>query len=204
MKNDFDRIAWIYDSLARLVFGKSITEAQTAFLEEIPENADVLIVGGGTGWILKALDELDKSINVVFVDLSAKMVNKAKQRAPFKNLEVTFNAGSYEHVYGLYDVIITNFFLDVFDEKTVPNVIKTLRFRLKAGGYWLITDFVKGAGWWQDILISIMYRFFRITTKLEGKRLLNFDVWLKKNGLSEAISRKFHHGMIKSSIYKPS
>lgn len=202
MKNDFNRVAWIYDRLGKLVFGKSINQAQTAFLKEIPNNARVLIVGGGTGWILKALDELNKPFNVVFVDLSVKMIQKAEERLPFKNLQVTFKAESYENQLGDFDVIITNFFLDVFSEEHLPLVIASLKFRLRNKGIWLVTDFEKDAGWWQDILISIMYIFFKLTVNLEGKRLLDYSHWLKNNDLNEISSRKFHHGMIKSSVYK--
>ena len=48
--NGFDSIASIYDPIARLFFGNSITESQATFLSEIPVGK-VLILGGGSGWI---------------------------------------------------------------------------------------------------------------------------------------------------------
>jgi ubiquinone/menaquinone biosynthesis C-methylase UbiE len=55
MLNNYDRIARIYDKLSRMVFGKSIVRAQQSILPFITTPARMLIVGGGTGWILEEI-----------------------------------------------------------------------------------------------------------------------------------------------------
>ena len=49
-RTGWDRIARIYDRLARLVYGRQIVRAQVDLLEHISPGSRVLIVGGGTGW----------------------------------------------------------------------------------------------------------------------------------------------------------
>jgi tRNA (cmo5U34)-methyltransferase len=49
----FDRLAPFYDSLARLIIGKGIKQSQLHFLNHLRgQNQGVLVLGGGTGWIL--------------------------------------------------------------------------------------------------------------------------------------------------------
>ncbi|MEZ4686196.1 MAG: hypothetical protein R3B47_09055 [Bacteroidia bacterium] len=53
----FNRLAPVYDFLASLVFGNRIRQAQRWLLDFIPEGSSILILGGGTGWILEELAE---------------------------------------------------------------------------------------------------------------------------------------------------
>jgi ubiquinone/menaquinone biosynthesis C-methylase UbiE len=56
MKNkNFDFIAPYYDFLSKLIFGKRLRIAQTSLLSKIPRHQRILLVGGGTGWILPEL-----------------------------------------------------------------------------------------------------------------------------------------------------
>ena len=49
----FDRVAWFYDGLALLVFGSAQRAAQRAALRGLTlGRPHVLILGGGTGWVL--------------------------------------------------------------------------------------------------------------------------------------------------------
>ena len=58
MPANYNKIAPVYDMLSRLVFGKAIVNAQRRLLPGLPRGEyRLLIVGGGTGWIL---DELGK------------------------------------------------------------------------------------------------------------------------------------------------
>ena len=74
--SNFDSIAPFYDFLVKLVFGKKIWEAQRTHLNEIPENGSVLILGGGPGRILESLPA---NINVTYLELSSKMIERAKR-----------------------------------------------------------------------------------------------------------------------------
>ena len=74
MANDYNRIAKSYDVLSRIIFQNSIIKAQLYLIEFLEENTKVLIVGGGTGWILEEIAKLKKpNISVVYVEKSSAM-----------------------------------------------------------------------------------------------------------------------------------
>ncbi len=201
--NNFDRIAPVYDILSRLVFGKTILDSQTHFLRVVKSNDSLLIIGGGTGKVLNAIDELGIPTDVVYVELSRKMLNKAKARAPFKNIQVIFIHGGEEAIpESKFDIIFTAFFLDVFDSRRLQYVTTLLCRRLKDGGKWLVTDFVNNEVNWQKIMIKLMYIFFRVTTNLEGSRLLNFKYYLSHLGLHIEKEKLFYKGMISTMVFK--
>src|SRR5687768_3937740 len=121
MRNGFDILAPFYDLLARCFFGKSIRNSQLATLAFIPEDAVIVIIGGGTGWFLKELMATIKARKVVYIDSSEKMIALSKQKmasSPLKIEGIDFRLGTPfciqpdEH----FDVIITHFFLDLFTD----------------------------------------------------------------------------------------
>ena len=102
--------------LAAIVFQNSIIKAQLYLIEFIAENTKVLIVGGGTGWILEEISKLKKqNISVVYVEKSSAMTALAKKRN-YKNIEVEFINKPIEQYNAdkLFDVIITPFLFDNF------------------------------------------------------------------------------------------
>ncbi len=76
----FDWIAPYYDWLTRLVFGRSIRRAQRHFLGQIPPGARVLVVGGGTGWLLVDLLKRPAVTHVTYLEASAVMLRLAQQK----------------------------------------------------------------------------------------------------------------------------
>lgn len=202
-ENSFDRIAWAYDSLAHLVFFGAIKRAQLSLLHKIPKNANLLIIGGGSGWILTELDRLGISISVDYIEASGQMLKKTQQHQPFNHIKVSFIHGTQESipVNAFYDVVITNFFLDVFSPANLPGVMAHLDRYLNPVGKWIMTDFVDNGKWWQRLLVKIMYVFFRATTDLEGAQLLNFDTYFHHLGYNKSEQKSFFGRMIISRIY---
>ena len=78
MRYGFDLLASRYDSMAYLIFGRSIRISQCAFINEIDDEANILILGGGTGWILNEIFEKKPKVRITFVDNSSAMIDKAK------------------------------------------------------------------------------------------------------------------------------
>jgi spermidine synthase len=81
MAGNYDNSASFYDGLSRLVFGRTLIAAQVAFLSSIPKNAKVLIIGGGTGWILEEITRLYPSgLTITYVEISANMMALSQKR----------------------------------------------------------------------------------------------------------------------------
>jgi spermidine synthase len=81
MAANYNNSAWFYDSLARLVYGKALVNAQVYLLKHITENAKVLIVGGGTGWILDELTRIHPSgLQITYVEIAPNMMALSKKK----------------------------------------------------------------------------------------------------------------------------
>jgi len=170
--NNFDNVAPVYDVLAGVVFGNSIIRAQLFYLKEIPAYAHILILGGGTGKVACALLQLNTTCQIVYVEASAAMLESARSKIGLNDRSrVRFVHSSEVLSNETFDVVITQFFLDLFPVSKLEGIVKSIRQMLKPGGAWIITDFVDNGKWWQRAMLWIMYRFFRITTNIEAASL---------------------------------
>ena len=71
MASNYDNSAAFYDQLSQMVFGKALIRAQLYLLQQVPPNSTVLIVGGGTGWILEELSNIHYSgLAITYVEIS--------------------------------------------------------------------------------------------------------------------------------------
>jgi ubiquinone/menaquinone biosynthesis C-methylase UbiE len=197
----FDFLAPVYDALAPLIFGRSIVRSQTWFLDKIPPNAKVLILGGGTGWILKELLEKNSTCPVWYVEASAKMMERT--RARLLRGQVTLIHGTENDIPAnvAFDVIITNFYLDLFSERKLEKVIKQISNQTQSSSRWLVTDFVNREVWWQRLMLKIMYLFFRSICDIEAERLPNWITCLNTHQWTEASSKDWYGAFIRSTVW---
>ncbi len=203
MKNKdrgFDRVAWVYEPLAKAVFGKSLERAQEAFFSDLPERGKVLILGGGTGWVLERLFADKPKLEVWYVEASEKMLQMSQRRVA--SSKIHWIHGTEEDLpEEKFDVIITHFLLDLFEKPRITDVIQRLKNVLSPSGVWLVADFDRqGANnVFKKALLWMMYRFFRALCGIEAKTLPAVWEHLKKEGLRTERSEGFYFGMVRSS-----
>lgn len=208
----FNRLAPIYDSLARLVYGNSLRKAQTAFLEKLPKNAKILVLGGGSGWFLEQLILKAQPLEVSYLEISSKMIEQSKARIQ-KNLKdvsisrIQFIEADFEQVTieGEFDAICTHCFLDLFGPAKLGSIMQKLKTLMKSGGIWYFSDF-QHAGtqpmrWISKQLISLMYFFFRLNCQIDAKQLPAFESEFAKLKLIKKEEAAFYGGMIVARIY---
>lgn len=194
----FDFLVPVYDPLARFVFGKSMVDSQAWFLDRVPLGSKVLILGGGTGWLLDELQKCNSSCTVWYVEISSGMMKRARLRRA-KNL-IHFIKGTEESIpIDLkFDVVITNFYLDLFSNETLIQVVSKINTHATSSSVWLVTDFAHGA-WWHSWLLKIMYLFFRSVCGIEARQLPSWPKKLHDQGWEE-ISAKFWYGKFIKSV----
>ncbi len=203
-KGGFDSIAYIYEALAFVVFGNDLRKAQRTFLHRLPTHGHVLIMGGGAGWILKEVLERCPDLRVDYVEASEKMISLARHKVP-DCYNVSFIHGTEESIpMRQYDCIITNFFLDVFAEKSLLGVMCLLKERLAADGLWLCTDFRVTNRMSHKFLIWLMHRFFRMFASLESKALLDFRPFFVQVHMELEEETEYRNGLIFSAVYHTS
>lgn len=177
MPVNYDNSSWFYDRLSRLVYGPALVNAQVYLLKHIPAGASVLIVGGGTGWIIEEIAKIHPaSLSITYVETSAKMIALSRERQVGQNRVTFINDAIESATPGQnFDVVITAFLFDNFSDATFPKVFNRVSSLLKAGGVWLNTDFQLTGKWWQPVLLNAMLLFFKLLCGVEAARLPNVD-----------------------------
>ena len=199
----FDKIASIYDRLARIVFGKSIQQAQVYFLDHVPSQSKVLILGGGSGWLLQHLLELKPDCEVYYIEASEKMLELSKAKVN-QSSRVHFIHGTENNIPSnvQFDVAITHFYLDLFTDALLNVSLEKIQTTLKSNSIWLATDFINGKRVWQGVLLSVMYLFFRVTCGIESSKLPDWNQQLQRMGLFKVKSKFFFREFIEATVYK--
>ncbi|MBS1951921.1 MAG: hypothetical protein OJF59_001374 [Cytophagales bacterium] len=200
--NDFDPVAKSYDRLARLVFGKSIMRAQKYFLNHTPDHANVLILGGGTGWLLKELLLIKPDVNVCYIEASLKMLSMAKEKVK-GNRQVQFIHGTENDIpsSARFECVITNFYLDLFPDEIQEQVILKIKKTISPDAKWIAVDFVEQA-WWHSVLLKLMYFFFRTTCNIESNKLPHWNEALQTSGAIKKESKLFYGKFIEATVYQ--
>ncbi len=204
---NYDNIAWSYDWLSRIVFGSAIRNAQIQILPFIGDRKNVLIAGGGTGWILEEITKLYPSgLRITYIDISAKMIRRSKKRAAGLN-EVNFINQSINTVTlkeDYYDVIITPFFLDNFSHVECNNIFKKLHKCLKQNGKWLYSDFElkQKNKLWHKAIVKLMYLFFKITCNIQANQLPDVDIYFLQHNYNLIWVRYNFNKLIVSKVFE--
>lgn len=207
--NNYDAVAPFYDFLSRMVFFKAQLNAQIAQLVYIPKGSRVLIVGGGSGWILEEIAKIRPAgLTITYVEISGKMLDLAKKRDAGANQVTFIHAGIEEYpATGNFDVILTAFLFDNFAEPRLHKVLNKLDDLLEAKGLWLFVDFKlpqKQSYGWKHLMLKMMYAFFSILAHVEAKQLHHMEgLFLSKN--YQIINRnEYYRGFIESIIFRKS
>lgn len=204
MKNNYNAIASIYDFLSRLIFRKSIVNAQVFLLNHIPENSTILIAGGGTGWVLEELSKIhSKGIEITYVEKSNKMISLSKQKNIKNNKAVFINEGIEDFLTDKkFDVVFTAFLFDNFLPGKIEFVFSKLDQLLKQNGLWLYADFIndKHRKLWQKLLLKAMYLFFKLTCNIETQHLVNMNK-LFASGYNKTAESFYYSNFIKAIAY---
>jgi ubiquinone/menaquinone biosynthesis C-methylase UbiE len=202
-RNNFDILAPVYDVLARLVFGNSIDKAQRCHLDQVPVDARVLILGGGTGKVLTYLLRINPSCTIVYYEASGRMISKSRARLDSQQQKrVTFIHAPELHADNSFDVVVTQFFLDLFTPAELKTRIEQITAILNPDAQWIAADFVNNGTAWQRLLLKSMYTFFRMCCSLDAKSLPPWHEMISAAGWREQNSERFYAGFIESVLFE--
>lgn len=160
---NYNYIAPFYDTLSRICFMNRQQIAHRLILPYCKNNQKILWLGGGSGWFLQEMDDLQLNLEIDYVEMSSVMMNKAKSLA-LNHLKVHFYQ---EDLFQFetekqYDVVITAFIFDHFQEEQCEVLLNKYNKRLKKGGLWFYVDFTQEQNKLQRFLTSSMVLFFRL------------------------------------------
>ena len=158
-QNNYDAIASCYDTLSSLYSLGQIRACKRSQLKELLPGLRVLYTGAGGGEDAALAARLGAKVTVI--DLSPRMVALAERRFRTEGLEGRLEVicgDVLEHAReGHYDVVVSNFFLNVFAPGVMEEVLHHLARQLRPGGRLLIADFAPPAG---NPLLKAAQRFY--------------------------------------------
>ncbi|MFC5272181.1 class I SAM-dependent methyltransferase [Adhaeribacter terreus] len=210
MQNNFNFVAPFYDPLSKLIFGQSIKNSQLSLLPFIPENVTVLIIGGGTGWILEEMLKQNKTSKILYLEVSEKMLAQSKKRyaklSQNSETKVEFRLGTEQTLQPeeTFDVIFTGFLLDLFQPENLQKLMQKLHGHLKPNGLWLVADFApqNATYFWQKSLLKTMVLFFKLTANLQANTLPEIEKALENFPLEQLNKHLFYHNLIFAATYR--
>ncbi|WP_129715935.1 class I SAM-dependent methyltransferase [Pedobacter sp. SYP-B3415] len=204
-ESGYDRISGIYDQMSRLIFGRAQVRAQTDQLDYLAAGERILIVGGGTGWILDELGKITRRLHIVYLEQSSRMVGLSKKREPGKHMIEFVTGSAFDYnTDDLFDVVFTPFIFDHFDQTGAEALFTNLHRLLRGNGLWVYTDFcaLKSSDQlWKRLLMSAMYAFFRQLNIVKVKGMPDIIELFEKNGYRRTNHRTYYGKLIESCVY---
>ena len=203
---NFDRVAPHYRWLEALVFGNRLQEARLAFVSEIRPPWRVLVAGEGNGRFLAEFVRAHPAAEVDCVEASARMIALARGRDPGRARFIHARLEELALERGAYDLIVTHFFLDCFQESILRGVIKGLARAAAKDATWLVSEFsipekgierVQARCW-----LWTMYCFFRATAGIEASELIDYTPFLRAERFVLMRQHLFGEGLLKSELWK--
>lgn len=204
MAANYSNAAWFYDRLSGLIYGKALVQAQVYLLRFVQPGSHVLIVGGGTGWILEELAKMHSSgLKITYVEVAEQMMALSRKRNTRQN-EVIFINEAVEKI-GLpadLDVALTAFLFDNFTQVNLEKIFGHIHNSLRPGGLWLNADFQLTGKWWQKVLLKSMLLFFRIVCRIEATKLPDIAKCFGRYGYKVIEQKEFFDQFIISAVYQ--
>jgi ubiquinone/menaquinone biosynthesis C-methylase UbiE len=194
--NDYDRIARVYGPIKKLVFQNRLARATSHHLDLIEKGEKILILGGGSGEILNLMP---LNVDITYLEKSKAMIHLARKYSRSYMTFVQQDFLQYDESE-LFEWVVCPFFLDVFDLEHLKKVLEKIASLVSKEGKLIVIDFNSG-NWFQNIFIRSMYLFFRITTNIQTKKLLDIHQNVLDLGFEQNKKQLFSNGLIFSRIY---
>lgn len=201
-----DPIARWYCWFEYIGFGSELERRRLAFLADVANAQRILVLGEGDGRFLVRLVEQNHRASIDYVDLSERMLQLARMR-------VASDRVTYHHADALaillplaeYDLIVTHFFLDCFDDSNAAELVRRVVDAAQPHARWLISEFRQPErGWqaaWAWLWLRTLYLFFRITTGLRTTRLMDHHPLLARNDFQLIRQESDRFGLVASELW---
>ena len=159
---DFDRYGYgsvvsVYDELAAFYSRGLIGETKRRSLESLKPGDRVLFPGVGRGD--EAIEAVRLGAVVTAVDVSTSMLSRLRYDLDAQKLDAELIEGDvFEHRSGvLYDIVIANYFLNLYEASRAGAMIQALARLLEPRGRLVISDFARPSGGVFGRLVSELY-----------------------------------------------
>jgi ubiquinone/menaquinone biosynthesis C-methylase UbiE len=195
-----DPIARWYRWLEYIAFGRALERRRSAFLSDVADARRALVLGDGDGrFLARLVREMHGTID--YVDISPRMLALARGRAGDRVHYILGDALGVPLPAAEYDLIVTHFFLDCFNEQDAAALVNKVADAAAPHARWLISEF-RAASWWSRLCVGVLYDFFRITTGLKTDGLIDHRALLRQRGFAIERSETARAGLLISELWR--
>ncbi len=207
----YDRLARWYPTLERLAFGNRLQRARSAHFHRLADCRSVLLLGDGVGCGLEALVRRLPRCRFHSVDASPLMLQSARRRLERAGLDcarVELERAEVETWAspGLFDAVVTPFFLDLFEQERLESVVERIAGAIDREGHWLLADFSLPASGWRrqraQVWLWVLYRFFRAVTATPARRLQDPGAAIERQGFRLLDEELSNQGLLMARCYR--
>lgn len=194
----YGRTAWFYERAAHIFSGGQIRASKKWQIQWLKPGQRVLYVGAGNGE--DVVMAARAGIHVTVVELSSEMLIRLEKKLQKLGLldNVTLICDdAYDHKpEEVYDALAANYFLNVFSEDTMQNMLAHLTTLIKPNGLLLIADFSPPVSNFISRCFQKLYYFsavtaFHLIAKNPYHPLYDYAIYLDKLGLKLSDDERF-------------
>jgi len=208
----FDSLAPAYRAMERVLAGSLLQQCRTAYLEEVRQARNALLLGEGPGRYLLELLRVNPHVRVTYLDSSAGMVAVARAQMAARGFSETraffvcTDWRDWDGAGGPFDLVATHFFLDCFNANELAVLVAKVKAWAGESALWVVSDFCEPAGGWRRfrarLVLRLAYLFFRWTTGLSASSLVCPDPLLANTGLALIERRFFNYGLLHADLWR--
>jgi ubiquinone/menaquinone biosynthesis C-methylase UbiE len=204
----FERLAPHYTWMETVLAGQRLQRSRIDWLDHLKGCQRILIAGVGHGRFLRAAVRHFPDLEIVSVDASASMLERAKSKTSKSCSRLQFIHATlpvWQPPAQSFDAIVTHFFLDCFPPPELEAVVAALANGAKTRARWLVADFAVPARGWRRYraraIQHAMYAFFRPIAGVRATCVTPPDDTLRDHGfeLKGRVHREW--GLLQSDLW---
>jgi ubiquinone/menaquinone biosynthesis C-methylase UbiE len=197
-----DAIAPHYWWIERLGMGGALERRRRWFLPALGQARRALLLGEGDGRFLRELKAHNNTVLIDCVDLSRGMLRQARRIAGDHRVRYHFaDVFRFPLPQRTYDLIATHFFFDCFGARELDALIGRIAEATKPGAQWAVSEF-STATVPARLLVSALYLFFRITTGLKTRKLVDHRPAMRSHGFQLKSASQGRGGLVVSELWE--
>lgn len=100
-----------------------------------------------------------------------------------------------------YDTVLTNFYLDLFSDAQLMDLIAQVKMHVSSNALWLVTDF-ETHSMLQHVKVRLMYLFFRMMTGLKTQALPGWYKAMEQAGCVVLKNYYTQRKFIRSAVFR--
>lgn len=206
MKDNYKFVGHFYDFLSNIYSGKSIQHCKVAMLDHLKPGDKVLFAGVGHG--IDAVYAAKRGAEVTVVDLSETMLRKFQRNLEKNGVKIHIRQVHSDILqfqeFERYDMVVANFFLNVFQRDMMLKVLQHLIKLGKPGAKVVVGDFSYPTGNVLSRAFKVLYwygavGFFWIFTKNAFHNIYNYPETMRQLGLE--VTEKKHFRLLLLNCY---